>query len=698
MATPLVIPASAPADEELAARIKKLATYVARNGIEFERKIREKEGNNPQFQFLFDSSGDGYLYYRWVLFCTENQYTDAQVKCMEDNHSHRIEWRAPSGVLQLTQSDELDLQTLLENNIGTKDSIKALRKWTLDRSHSVVHIGLKFSQFADRLAQENGSAAHTRLLHTAYVLNDILYNAKSARPAGPYTRIAQTDSPMDLVTLLKPYLAPILRRCYQTADEEGQREKVLRLVELWTGKGFLTTEEAASLRASVTGDGELPVSIPALVSPHLENPLPSNNPQTATAGQQPSETAPAQGLVAMSALATAGLTEAQLAQLQLIQQRIQSQLFPSKPQGDPHPHQTPHSLPPAGLAQQPQLTLQLYQQHPGQHLPSPLPPASYPGAQPSHIPGFPPPHLPHHQTGMPPPQGYGAPPSYGGLPPPYLQGMYPPPPGPGAYPPHLLPPSHPPQSYAAYSPVPQHPVAVPVAPAPAPVVDLARIPVGNMTNIVKAAKRAAHPPHTTMDIMLYASHATPHVEPGRVEARVAEFYRCVDALLNPAPADPEGGNKPERRRDDSRERRHPISNGRREGDGRREGEEGWERYVPGYEDDRERAYEPDWERARSRKAARYTAPSAAASAAQEAQIAEDNMGHKLLRGLGWQEGSGLGAEGAGIVEPIRAKTSENRAGLGTGQNEVPTLQDGSIDYSSYRKQLSSQYHSRIVER
>lgn len=36
------------------------------------------------------------------------------------------------------------------------------------------------------------------------------------------------------------------------------------------------------------------------------------------------------------------------------------------------------------------------------------------------------------------------------------------------------------------------------------------------------------------------------------------------------------------------------------------------------------------------------------------EISEDNVGHKLLRNLGWQQGNSLGSEGtSGIIEPIR---------------------------------------------
>jgi len=46
-------------------------------------------------------------------------------------------------------------------------------------------------------------------------------------------------------------------------------------------------------------------------------------------------------------------------------------------------------------------------------------------------------------------------------------------------------------------------------------------------------------------------------------------------------------------------------------------------------------------------------------------VGSDNIGNKMMKGMGWTEGSGMGARGGGIVEPIKATNeSINREGLG----------------------------------
>ncbi|CAM6102917.1 unnamed protein product [Calypogeia fissa] len=49
----------------------------------------------------------------------------------------------------------------------------------------------------------------------------------------------------------------------------------------------------------------------------------------------------------------------------------------------------------------------------------------------------------------------------------------------------------------------------------------------------------------------------------------------------------------------------------------------------------------------------------------EKAIDERNVGNRMLRNMGWQEGLGLGKGGTGIVEPVQAQGTGERAGLGS---------------------------------
>ncbi|GMH09254.1 hypothetical protein Nepgr_011095 [Nepenthes gracilis] len=49
----------------------------------------------------------------------------------------------------------------------------------------------------------------------------------------------------------------------------------------------------------------------------------------------------------------------------------------------------------------------------------------------------------------------------------------------------------------------------------------------------------------------------------------------------------------------------------------------------------------------------------------EKAIDESNVGNRMLRNMGWHEGSGLGKDRSGMVEPVQAQAIESRSGLGS---------------------------------
>lgn len=78
-------------------------------------------------------------------------------------------------------------------------------------------------------------------------------------------------------------------------------------------------------------------------------------------------------------------------------------------------------------------------------------------------------------------------------------------------------------------------------------------------------------------------------------------------------------------------------------------------------------------------------------------IDESNVGNRMLRSMGWQEGLGLGKDGSGMVEPVQAKAMESRAGLGSQKKKVmdPSLEVNSGD--SYRTLIQKKALARFRE-
>lgn len=63
-----------------------------------------------------------------------------------------------------------------------------------------------------------------------------------------------------------------------------------------------------------------------------------------------------------------------------------------------------------------------------------------------------------------------------------------------------------------------------------------------------------------------------------------------------------------------------------------------------------------------------------ASAALAVPIAADNRGSVMLRQMGWQEGTGLGASREGCISPISLSSQRGRSGLGTLMHQTSSDQ------------------------
>ena len=232
-------------------RIKKLVPYVARNGKEFEDKVKQKEGENSQFNFFYlsgyasygdiengsncilNKSNEGYWYYKWMLYCVQKGLSSSDIQNIEKKHIEYLKAdiiRNP-GFLDLIDEDKVELQYWLPKNTGSKDFIKALRKWILDRSHSIRAIGIYFCHFINDLSSTvlstNSAAADilsafNKILHSIYVLNDVLYNCNGASAMGPYTKLLISGAStvlilpsVDIAKCLLPVIPAILRSAYK---------------------------------------------------------------------------------------------------------------------------------------------------------------------------------------------------------------------------------------------------------------------------------------------------------------------------------------------------------------------------------------------------------------------------------------------------------------------------------------------------
>lgn len=205
--TYISLPFPQPDNNDDTHNIIKLAEYVSRNGIQFEDKVKMKEENNPKFNFLFpEKNENGYRFYRWKLYTTSNNYSPEMVANIEAKYKETI-LSAPSGFIKLTSDDHSLLVSLLSQNSGSKESIRAIRKWILDRSHSLASIiNSACSSYLKPLMNTSHMNFHT-CLYVIYVVNDVLFNSSGCTTYGVYTQILNQNEynrPIDVFRILFP--------------------------------------------------------------------------------------------------------------------------------------------------------------------------------------------------------------------------------------------------------------------------------------------------------------------------------------------------------------------------------------------------------------------------------------------------------------------------------------------------------------
>ncbi|KAG1365359.1 putative calcium homeostasis endoplasmic reticulum protein [Cocos nucifera] len=225
-------PAVPPSDPELHKRIDKLVEYAAKNGPEFEAMIREKQQDNPAYSFLF--GGEGHNYYRYKLWLSTRppgsafnpSFPSSSMPVMPSSHNPMLNpsplnpppmgaGGAPGSMLGTPQLHQpyppyydqqqqpphpqllmgqaradyepstrsfkglsgplpsdvaAELNNVLSNLTGTKESIKGAKMWFMQRSPFAPALA---EALRDRIFALDDSE---RQLHIIFLANDILFD------------------------------------------------------------------------------------------------------------------------------------------------------------------------------------------------------------------------------------------------------------------------------------------------------------------------------------------------------------------------------------------------------------------------------------------------------------------------------------------------------------------------------------------
>ncbi|CAL9147099.1 uncharacterized protein LOC103985642 isoform X1 [Musa acuminata AAA Group] len=293
-------PAAPPSDPELQKRIDKLVEYAVKNGPEFEAMIRDKQHDNPAYSFLF--GGEGHNYYRYKLWLSKRQsgapfnqsFTPSSMPMMPNSVLNSSALNLPPlgtavgptgsllGASQLHQpsyplfydqhqpvhsqtfigqpradyepstksfkglsgplpSDvAAELNSVLVNLSGTKESIKGAKMWFMQRS-----------PFAPALAEALRDGVFSlddseRQIHIIFLVNDILFESLQRR-----------INPQELdneALAFRPVLGSMLARIYNNPhNKDANQPRLEKILHFWASKEVYDQETITSLEREMTG-------------------------------------------------------------------------------------------------------------------------------------------------------------------------------------------------------------------------------------------------------------------------------------------------------------------------------------------------------------------------------------------------------------------------------------------------------------
>lgn len=255
-----------PHDSERLNLINKLASFVARDGSDFERKVRDKERDNPKFQFLFDENSLESNYYHWRVYSFQQGDDEEKWKTQsfqmypngpiwippplpKIEHFRSTSSKEEPGSGSLTDSLKNEFEDILKNLTTERKSIKEAMGFAMDhteKSGEIVKlitesICLKEDLFPIKLAR-------------LYLVNDILYNSGCTKVmhASSYRRRFESQLP-----LIFEHLREFHKGIQGRISAENVKEQILRLLRIWEVWSIYPTPFFQGLQTTFLGKDTL---------------------------------------------------------------------------------------------------------------------------------------------------------------------------------------------------------------------------------------------------------------------------------------------------------------------------------------------------------------------------------------------------------------------------------------------------------
>lgn len=214
-----------PEDEEQRNIIDKLANFVARNGPKFEELTKSKQRDNEKFSFLF--GGDYHEYYKWKVNLEATQVEAQKKVTIEEKPEAKVK-------RQIEEFDVTPFKELLQKIITacTKDNIQNGKNWVVDKARTDKQLKKTCQYFLRRMLEEN--LPFQQKLHIVYLANDLLHHSR------------KKDLPQ-IQNSLEEYILPLVAMTFHDATPD-QQAKLCKVTKIWDTQGFFKDDTRELLK------------------------------------------------------------------------------------------------------------------------------------------------------------------------------------------------------------------------------------------------------------------------------------------------------------------------------------------------------------------------------------------------------------------------------------------------------------------
>ncbi|KAL5265129.1 hypothetical protein ACHWQZ_G006015 [Mnemiopsis leidyi] len=232
--------------------ITKLANFVARNGPEFEEMTKKKQQHNEKFSFLF--GGQYHEFYQWRLHVERTGGGGNHRPNDGGQHHHPHQGGGPPPphpppppAQQYNNQNQINWDEVPDlNGFGqlltpvmdtcTKDSILQARTWILENANSSQQAWYVGQFLLYRAA--NPEASCRQRLHVLYLMNDCLHHAAKRHAT-------------EIINALQCVVVAILFLAKQADAEGTYRPKFDKVLNIWEQNNYFETATLEELQKCV---------------------------------------------------------------------------------------------------------------------------------------------------------------------------------------------------------------------------------------------------------------------------------------------------------------------------------------------------------------------------------------------------------------------------------------------------------------